>query len=74
MDRPSAQGLRHAADTTVMIGAVQVKLLSLELSSARDALANAQAVSVQPGGTTVQAEVVLELSAAAQQLLHAPLD
>ena len=67
-----AQDLRHPADTTVMIGAVQVKLLSLELNSARDALANAQAVSVQPGGTTVQAEVILELSAAAQALLTQP--
>ena len=55
-----------------MIGAVQVKLLSLELSSARDALVNAQAASVTPADATVQAEVILELSAAAQQLLKLP--
>jgi hypothetical protein len=56
-----------------MIGAVQIKLLSLELSSARDALVNAQAVSVQPAAATVQAEVILELSAEAQQLLKLPV-
>ena len=56
-----------------MIGAVQVKLLSLELSSARDALVNAQAASVTPADATVQAEVILELSAAAQQLLKLPV-
>ena len=57
-----------------MIGAVQVKLLSMELASARSVLGNAQAVSVQPGGAQVQAEVILELSAEAQQLLQVPLD
>ncbi len=52
-----------------MIGAVQVKLLSMELAAAHSVLNEAQAVSVQPGGTEVQAEVVLELSSAAQRLL-----
>jgi hypothetical protein len=56
-----------------MVGAVQMKLLSLELGTVRDALANAQAVSVQPGATEVQAEVILELSAQAQQLLKLPV-
>ena len=57
-----------------MIGAVQAKLLSIELSSARDALSNAQAVSVQPPDAVVQAEVILDLSAEAQQLLSVPLE
>ena len=56
-----------------MIGAVQMKLLSTELASARDVLNEAQAVSVQPGGTAVQAEVILELSHEAQKLLSLPL-
>lgn len=57
-----------------MIGAVQVKLLSMELASAKSVLNDAQAVSVLPGGTEVQAEVILELSSEAQQLLQVPLD
>ena len=57
-----------------MIGAVQMKLLSMELAATRDVLGEAQAVSVQPGGTAVQAEVILELSAQAQRLLQLPLD
>ena len=52
-----------------MIGAVQAKLLSIELSSVRDALSGDEALSVQPADTTVQAEVILELSPAAQRLL-----
>jgi hypothetical protein len=56
-----------------MIGAVQMKLLSMELSSAQSVLSDAQAVSVQPGGSEVQAEVILELSAEAQKLLSVPL-
>ncbi len=56
-----------------MIGAVQMKLLSLELTSARSALDNAQAVSSQPADATVQAEVILDLSAEAQKLLTLPL-
>ena len=52
-----------------MIGAVQVKLLALELSSARDALAG---TSMLPPEAVVQAEVILELSAEAQQLLKLP--
>jgi hypothetical protein len=57
-----------------MIGAVQMKLLSVELASAHSVLNEAQAVSVQPGGAQVQAEVILELSAEAQKLLQLPLD
>ena len=57
-----------------MIGAVQVKLLSVELADAQNVLADAQAVSVQPAGAEVQAEVILELSSAAQQLMSVPTD
>ena len=57
-----------------MIGAVQMKLLSVELAATRDVLAETAAVSVQPGATAVQAEVILELSAEAQKLLTLPLD
>ena len=56
-----------------MIGAVQMKLLSMELQSAHSVLSEGQAVSVQPGATEVQAEVILELSAEAQKLLQLPL-
>ncbi|HEX8122968.1 MAG TPA: hypothetical protein VF549_17090 [Solirubrobacteraceae bacterium] len=55
-----------------MIGSVQVQLLSLQLGAVRDAMSDAQAVSVSPGGTTVQAEVILKLSPLAQQLLSTP--
>ena len=74
MSRVRAQGPRWAAETHRMIGAVQMKLLSMELAATRDVLSEAQAVSVQPGGTPVQAEVILELSAQAQKLLQLPLD
>ena len=56
-----------------MIGAVQMKLLSTQLASAHSVLNEAQTVSVQPGGTEVQAEVILELSHEAQKLLSLPL-
>ena len=56
-----------------MIGAVQMKLLSMELASAHSVLNEAQAVSVQPGGSAAQAEVILELSHEAQKLLSVPL-
>ena len=72
MDRSPAQGLRRDADTTHMVGSVQVQLLSLQLGAVREAMSDAQAVSVQPGGTTVQAEVILKLSPLAQQLLSSP--
>ncbi|HEX8084121.1 MAG TPA: hypothetical protein VF529_07495 [Solirubrobacteraceae bacterium] len=56
-----------------MIGAVQMKLLSTELSAARNVLNESAAVAVQPGSSEVQAEVILELSAEAQKLLAVPL-
>jgi hypothetical protein len=67
------QDLRELVEKGLMIGAVQMKLLSMELNTAQNVLADAQAASAQPGGAEVQAEVILELSAEAQKLLQLPL-
>ncbi len=67
------QDLRELVEKGLMIGAVQMKLLSMELNTAQNVLADAQATSAQPGGAEVQAEVILELSAEAQKLLQLPL-
>ncbi len=53
---------------------VELQLISIQLASARQALDGAAAVSVQTGGTEVQAEVILSLSAEAQQLLTLKFD
>lgn len=55
-----------------MISAVDVKLISMQLGTARGAIADARAVSVQPPDPTAQAEVILDLSAAAQALMSTP--
>lgn len=57
-----------------MIDSVGVKLLSMQLESARTAIADAQAAPAQPADPAAQAGAVLELSAAAQALMSAPPD
>ena len=53
-----------------MIGAVQLKMTAMQLDHAREALATSQQVSAAAGGDVVAtSDVVLELSAAAEQLL-----
>lgn len=54
-----------------MIGAVALKLQAQQLDHAREALTTAQQVSAA-GGAQATPEVVLELSAAAEQLLDSP--
>jgi hypothetical protein len=52
-----------------MIGAVQLKLQAMQLDDARNALASAQQAAAQPAAPVPQADVILDLSAAAQALL-----
>jgi hypothetical protein len=53
-----------------MIGAVQLKMTAMQLDTAREALATAQQVAPAAGGDiAATADVVLELSAAAEQLM-----
>ena len=54
-----------------MIGAVALKLQAHQLDQAREALSTAQQVSAA-GGADASPEVVLELSAQAEQLLESP--
>ena len=54
-----------------MIGAVALKLQAQQLDHAREALTTAQQAGAA-GGTQAAADVVLELSVAAEQLLEPP--
>ena len=54
-----------------MIGAVALKLQAQQLDHAREALTTAQQASAA-GGAQATPDVVLELSAAAEQLLETP--
>ena len=54
-----------------MIGAVALKLQAHQLDHAREALSTAQQVAAA-GGAQAAPEVILELSAEAEQLLEAP--
>jgi hypothetical protein len=54
-----------------MIGAVALKLQAQQLDHAREALGNAQQVAAT-GGAQATPEVILELSAQAEQLLESP--
>jgi hypothetical protein len=67
-----AQDSRRPVERTSMIGAVALKLQAHQLDSAREALSTAQQAAGQEGAAATP-EVILELSAEAQQLMSLPL-